>query len=96
MRWLSIRKARIDADLRDTFERYGVVGMQVVMGTHNTFKHRGVWHAAADEPTSIPLLSWLTEKADGAERWETWSLTMEIAITVFVGIELFYTIFLHR
>jgi len=96
MRWFSIRKAKIDADLRDTFERYGVVGMQLVMGTHHTFMHKGTWHAAADSPTATPLLNWLTEKADSAERWETWSLTMEVAITVFVGTELFYMIFLHR
>lgn len=93
MRWFRIRKAEVDPELRGTFERYGVVGMQLVMGNHHTFMHKGTWHAAADEPTSTPLLNWLTEQYDRAQRWETWSLTMEVAITIFVGVELWLTIF---
>lgn len=34
-----------------------------------------------------PLILWLTEQYDRAERKETWSLTMDAAITAFVAIE---------
>jgi hypothetical protein len=36
---------------------------------------------------------WLTEQYDRAERRETWSITMEAAITVFVGVELIISVF---
>jgi hypothetical protein len=35
---------------------------------------------------------WLTEQYDRAERRETWSITMEAAITVFVAFELMFSI----
>jgi hypothetical protein len=35
MRLLGLRKADIDSDLRKTFERYGVVTMQVALGATN-------------------------------------------------------------
>jgi len=87
MRWFSIRKANIDPALRETFERYGVVGMQVTMGTHHQFFHQGQYRAAHDKPFLDDLLHWLTEQFDRAERKETWLITMETAIVVLVGIE---------
>jgi hypothetical protein len=49
------------------------------------FRHEGEHLLVRDY--EAPLLSWLTEQYDRAERKETWSLTMEAAITIFVGIE---------
>jgi hypothetical protein len=40
MRWFRIRKARIDPDLRETFEQYGTSGMQILLGTRNFFMHK--------------------------------------------------------
>jgi hypothetical protein len=34
------------------------------------------------------LFSWLAEEYDKAERKQTWSITMEVLITLFVGMEL--------
>jgi hypothetical protein len=90
-RWYYVRKANIDSDLRDTFSRYGVVGMQVALGTHQTFVHKGQYCAASDKPYVDDLLFWLTEQHDRAARWEMWSLTMEIAVTIFVFIEVLST-----
>jgi hypothetical protein len=87
-----VHTANIDPDLRRTFERYGVIGMQVVMGTHHHFLHQGRWCAAADTPMATDLLAWLTEKAEGAERWETVSLTMEAAIIVLIVVEIVLSI----
>jgi len=41
---------------------------------------------------------WLTEQYDRAERKETWSLTLEAAITVFVAFELAISVmnFMHH
>ena len=86
MRWFQIRKAKIDPDLRETFERYGVVGMQVALSATNYIVHNG--QQVVVEKVVDSLLPWLTEQYDRAERKETWSLTMEVAITIFVAAEL--------
>jgi hypothetical protein len=33
------------------------------------------------------LLAWLTEQYDRTERKETWGLTLEVVITVFIAVE---------
>jgi hypothetical protein len=87
MRWFCIRKADIDPELRKTFERYGTLTMQTLLATNNTmYRHEGSLFTV--EHFLGPLLSWLTEQYDRAERKETWSLTMEFAITIFVAAEL--------
>jgi hypothetical protein len=87
MRWFRIRRANsINADLRRTFEQLGPGIMQVSLAVDSSFKHNGedVWpHDVLDS-----LLPWLTEQYHRAERKETWSITMEAAITVFVLAEL--------
>jgi hypothetical protein len=87
MIWFRIRRAEIDPELRKTFERYGTVGMQIALGDMNHFVHQGQTIKAQGR-TLDSLLSWFTEQYDRAERKETWSLTMEFAITVFVLVEL--------
>jgi hypothetical protein len=100
MRWFRIRKANIDPELRDTFERYGTVAMQIILATGATFRHKGV--VVTPDSAELPdpshwilpsLLPWLTEQFDKAERRETWNLTMEAAITVFFLIEILPTLF---
>jgi hypothetical protein len=86
MRWIRIREAKIDPELRETFERYGVATMQVMLTTTARFQHKE-GHIMAEKVLES-LLPWLTEQHDIADRKETWSLTMEAAITVFVLAEL--------
>ena len=90
MRWFRIRKAKIDPELRETFERYGTISMQVNAAAENYFRHKGEPVRVRDVLES--LLPWLTEQYDRAERKETWSLTMEFAITLFVALELLLSI----
>jgi hypothetical protein len=86
MRWVRIRKAKIDPQLRETFEHYGTATMQTMLATNSTmYRHQG--NLVTIELYSTSLLPWLTEQYDRAERKETWSLTMESAITVFVAVE---------
>jgi hypothetical protein len=85
MRWIRIRKAAIDSELRKTFERYGTATMQMILATTNYFQHLDKQLMAQN--VRDDLLPWLTEQYDRAERKETWSLMMDAAITVFVAIE---------
>jgi len=90
MRWFRIRKAAIDADLRETFEQHGVATMQWNLASTNFLMHKG--QEILVRKVSPDLLVWLTEQYDRTERKETWSLTMEVAITVFVFLELIFSI----
>jgi hypothetical protein len=86
MRFFTVRKAKIDDDLRPTFEQYGVGSMQAILGGIKYFTFKGV--DTQVEKHREPLLKWLTEEYDKADRKQSWSMTMEIAITLFVGAEL--------
>jgi hypothetical protein len=90
MRWFRIRHAKIDSALRETFERYGRVAMQVVLAATNYIIHEGESLDVAQFRDH--LLPWLTEQYDREERKETWSMTMEAAITVFVLAELLISV----
>ncbi len=94
MRWFRIRKAEIDAELRGTFERHGVATMQTLLATTSWFWHKG--KSVMAQNVHDDLLPWLTEQYDRADRKETWSLTMEAAITVFVVTEVLLSIFRPR
>jgi hypothetical protein len=94
MRWFRIREAKIDPELRETFERHGVATMQTLLATTNWFWHKG--QSLMAQNVNRDLLPWLTEQYDRAGRKETWSLTMEAAITVFVVTEVLLSIFKHR
>lgn len=91
MRW-TVRKANIATELRTSLEQYGApVIRQIVAGNMGS------------SPTLLQLrwdkqetLAWLTEQNDREERKETWSLTMEAAITVFVLAELVLTLFFRK
>ena len=87
MRWFRIRKATIEPELRATLELYGVGSMQAILGRHTTFWQQDRWHGAHDPPYLKYVIDWLCEQYDRAERRETWTLTMEAAITVFVILE---------
>src|SRR5713226_8509824 len=88
MRFFCIRTANIPPTERDIFERFGVNVIGLVLS--------GGLHPAANEisdvytrgtPTQGHAIKWMTEQFDLAERKETWSLMMEIVITIFVVVE---------
>ena len=88
MRWFRLREARIDPALRETFEQYGVGSMQTILATAGHFRHQGGSNIVHVEAVLGHLLPWLTEQYDRVERKETWALTMDAAITLFVAAEL--------
>jgi hypothetical protein len=68
------------------FERYGPTPMQLNLALGDYVEHEGEKYLIKD--ILGPLLLWLTEQYDRAERKESWSITMEVAITTFVAAEL--------
>jgi hypothetical protein len=88
MRWFGIRRANTDKMLRSSFERYGVATLQGMLagpgGLVSIRQPGGGVHPLNVQESVLP---WLTEQYDRAERKETWSLTMEAAITLLVAIE---------
>ena len=90
MRWFCIRTADIPERDRELFERYGTTIIGAVLAGSSP---RGI------ELQSIPAsgkvdtaAKWLTEQYDRAERRETWLITMEAAITLFVFTEVVLSI----
>jgi hypothetical protein len=99
MRWFSIRKAKITPKDREEFEQFGVATIQFMLASGNlkelqddpgydflqaryTVRLFDLFHK---RPAA---LLWLVEQYDRQERKETWSITMEASITVFVLAEL--------
>jgi|ERR1017187_3496542 hypothetical protein len=88
MRWVRIRKAKsVPKGDREIFERVGASIIGIILygdfsGQQMTEVQKTRKHAEA----------WLTEQYDCAERKETWSITMEAAITLFVAVELVFSI----
>jgi hypothetical protein len=93
MKWFQIRKAKIDPFFRERFEELGsdIVRAYLTQDPGFTIFHRGrlpLTTAALREPMQL----WLKEQYDRMERKETWLITMEVAITVFVAAELIMSI----
>jgi len=89
MRWLGVRRAKIDPVLRQTFEQHGIGTMQTLLAAQDrVFVHQG--QRIDTNSVRDSLLPWLTEQYNRAERKETWNLTMEAAITLLVGIEVIH------
>ena len=101
MRWIRIGKANISSAMRDAFDQAGTSIVQQLMfsGMINTANLPAVLQQLGQQSEERKAaFKWLTEMADRADRRETWNLTMEAAITVFVlmslGIEV-WNLFKH-
>jgi hypothetical protein len=97
MRWFRITKANIDPKIRELFESRGVETIRAILPVPDlVIEHQdGTRFNVFD--IRQPMLRWLKEQADHAERRETWLITREIAITLFVGAELIMSVinFVH-
>lgn len=89
MRWIVPSPANITPENREMFERFGVTAAQTIMANGGGFEFavNGVLQRITAQEVLPDLQLWLTEQWQSAETKETWSLTMEIAITVFVALE---------
>jgi hypothetical protein len=95
MRWFTIRKAvSLTKEERDTLERFGAATVAALIyggfsGPLNTEPQKSLYENSTMRQHA---LEWLTEEYDRAERRETWLITMEAAVTVFVAAELLLSI----
>ncbi len=90
MRWIRIRKADIDQQYRQMFE---VLGVEIVRAYFPQGIGVPVYQNSKGETWTVGNLRefmkpWLREQYDIQERRESWNLAMEVAITVFVALEL--------
>jgi hypothetical protein len=88
MRWI-VRKAPIPDEERAVFERFGASVIGVVLAGGHGPRSDALVLIYNDPMRRAHAEAWLTEQFHREERRETWSLTMEFAITVFVLAELF-------
>src|SRR5437870_4013352 len=94
MRWFRIKKADIEPVFREWFEQRGAETMRAFVPMEGFTINTGDGSIQYERPIRPHLLLWLKEQYDRAERKETWSLTMEVAITVLVAAELFMSVLL--
>ena len=93
MRWFWVHNAKIDARFRARFEEYGADSMRAYLAAPGFTVQLKDGTIADKTEMREQLLIWLKEQYDRAERRETWLITMEVAITIFVGAELVMSIF---
>jgi hypothetical protein len=90
VRWIRIREAKLDQFYRQLFEELGV---EIVRAYFTQDIGVVVYKNDAGERWTVANLRehmkpWLREQYDIQERRESWNLTMEVAITLFVALEL--------
>jgi hypothetical protein len=92
VRWFRIRKTEIAPELRDIFEERGLDTVRAIVVLHEFAIPRHDGKLVHEDELRPPMLRWLREQYDRAERKETWLITMEVAITLFVAAELFMSV----
>ena len=91
-RWTRIKKARIQTEHRDIFERYGenVIAMMLVSGLNpGTGELYKVYN---DDSAKASARDWLTERSTFHERREDRLETLEVLILIFVFAELLFDV----
>ena len=84
-------RADIPPQWRAGFEVCGVSVVQLLMSTRGQMAVEGQMIYVMAKVCAY-VFSWLIEQAHRAERKETWSLAMEVAITLLVGAELVFDV----
>jgi hypothetical protein len=92
MRWFRIRKAQVSPEFRQYFEERGVETMRAYVAVPHYSITEPDGTVVTERQIRPQLTPWLTEQYDRAERKETWSITMEFMITIFVGFDLVLSI----
>jgi hypothetical protein len=85
MRWFRIQEAAIEAESRQMFEERGQDTIRSYVPIQGWTMRRPSGGSATELEIRGPMLEWLKEQYDRAERRETWLITMEAAITILVA-----------
>lgn len=92
MRWFRVTRARIDPEIREIFEQRGADTLRAVLPLDNLTMSKPDGTLLNVYQLRGPMLLWLKEQYDRAERKETWLITMEVAITFFVAAEVLMSV----
>jgi hypothetical protein len=87
MRWFRITRAEMKHETLELLEQYGPDTLRALLPGNAILETVKGARVTIDE-IRRPILLWLKEQADREEKRETWLITMEVAITLFVGVEL--------
>jgi len=88
--WTKVNRADIPNALRVELEEYGEVVVAQILGrpySHSADQTAGVPLWTKTNETRRPVLAWLREQHNRAERKRDISETMELAILILVGLE---------
>jgi hypothetical protein len=94
MIWFRIRKALLPNNERSLLERFSPTVISAILyggysGPVTTEPMRSLYE---NSEFRTHAAEWLTEQYDREERKETWSITMEVAITLLVAVELLFSV----
>jgi hypothetical protein len=89
-RWTKVQRANLPQDERDLLERCGsdLIRMMLVSGLHPALPELSATYGSPEKKARAA--TWLTEKAQQAERREERLETVEVAILVLVGLEVLH------
>jgi hypothetical protein len=87
-----VREATIPKEWKDVFEQFGVNVIGSVLGGGYTPGHQAIRPVYNDLAVQDHARKWMKEQHDRSERKENWMFVMEVAITVFVLLELIISI----
>lgn len=98
MKWLRINRAAIDPEVRRIFEERGSETIRTLLPNETLAMDLPNGKTLQVYELRNPMLLWLKEQYDREERRETWLITMECAITIFVAAELLMSVldFVYR
>ena len=92
MNWFRVKKADIDPEIRRVFEERGAETVRTLLPNEGLEMSLPNGKTLRVYDLRKPMLLWLKEQYDREERKETWLITMEAAITIFVAAELVMSI----
>jgi hypothetical protein len=93
--WTRVNRADISGALRAELEQYGEVVVAQILArpyTHAADQTAGVPMWVRTNKERKPVLAWLREQHNRAERKRDISETMELAILVLVGLEVIFSV----
>jgi hypothetical protein len=92
MRWFRVSTAKINSETREALEQYGPDTLRTLLLIRTFVLETPKGKRFTVDDVRGELLLWLKEQLDREERRETWLITMEFSVTIFVLFELLISV----
>jgi hypothetical protein len=92
MRWFRVSTAKISSETREALEQYGPDTLRTLLLIRTFVLETPKGKRFTVDDVRGELLLWLKEQLDREERRETWLMTMEFSVTLFVLFELLISV----